>query len=214
MWMNMARCRGWAFKHSAKNDKLFIPGVLPPEHWNQYSTLLLEVLHLFQGKHSDVLNRKKREDPVLSGRSSQTLSLFVQYSVFIILFKILTLSILMLVSTASLNYQETELATYNVVYLAYILTVIKLVLGINMVALRATLSSLSPLKWFMIISCSNLGSVYSDWGKCRFWLCQMIALWTDLTFMIVSLSVNKREWVILNHQTARVFLCFIFTVFV
>lgn len=57
----------------------------------------------------------------------------MQYSVFIILFKILTLSMLMLVPTASLNYQETELATYNVVYLAYILTVIKLVLGINMV---------------------------------------------------------------------------------
>lgn len=52
----------------------------------------------------------------------------------------------MLVSTASLNYQETELSTYKVVYLAYILTVIKLVLGVNMVALRATLSSLSPPK--------------------------------------------------------------------
>lgn len=50
----------------------------------------------------------------------------------------------MLVPTASLNYQGTELATYNVVYLAYIVTVIKLVLGINMVALCATLSSLSP----------------------------------------------------------------------
>lgn len=52
----------------------------------------------------------------------------------------------MLVPTASLNYPETELATCNVVYLAYILTVIKLVLGINMMALCATLSSLSPPK--------------------------------------------------------------------
>lgn len=57
------------------------------------------------------------------------------YNVQYLLFKILTLSLLMLVPIASLNYQETELATCSIFYLTYILTVIQLILGINMVAL-------------------------------------------------------------------------------
>lgn len=64
-----------------------------------------------------MLSREVRENPVLSDRSKRHLSLLEQYSVFIILFKVVILSILMLVHTASLNDQETELATCSIVYL-------------------------------------------------------------------------------------------------
>lgn len=64
------------------------------------------------------MSSEVRENPILSGRSKRHLSLLEQYSVFIILFKILTLSILVLVPTDSLNDQETELAACSIVYLA------------------------------------------------------------------------------------------------
>lgn len=118
--MNMGCCRDWAFKPSAKNDKLFIPGVLLPEHWNQYATLLLEVLHL----------SKANIQMYWIGRKEKTLFYLVEvntrrheiysYNVQYLLFKILTLSLLMLVPFASLNYQETELATYGIFYLTYL----------------------------------------------------------------------------------------------
>ena len=54
----------------------------------------------------------------MSGRSEETLSVSVQYSVLTTLFEILTLFVLMLVpNTASLTDQETELATHSVVCL-------------------------------------------------------------------------------------------------